>query len=906
MTSSTDSLDITDTEDHVNSDDHSTPPVEQDGGQNDDEMISEAITQYEQAYLKALLNLKTLRCESCQMLIMDVTEDSSEDYVCMKCSKGTNNKNLPANSMDPGQVPAELQGLTLVEEMAISLIHPQVKVHRIKGSGQLRYSGNIISFPQDVSAFSSSLPHAIESIPIIFLTKVTERDGIHGVRHFRIRGPKVKAALIWLKLNNRLYRDVTLNHDVLSSFPADGDVSNRVRRMRQQTTDEIEETDGFDNADDTQAQESFVPQVLNVNEESEVLGALNLQYPTISNAPIDEFRTPGFIPAAFPTLFPYGRPCLKDDRPLKLTPKAYFKKLILHADGRFARHPSFRFFALNIIQRWEAVSQGNVFVKKQDLQNVSAEEIRNRIRNDRNFLRKVMSYAATIPGTDSFWFKKSSELRTMIEQLGMPTLFFTLSYADLHEPDLGRILRSFPNQTSAQSKLVNENPILVDWFFHEKVKLFFSEVVAVKYRILDSWTRFEYQFRGSPHVHGLLWLDESPDTSFLDTRIPTPQEKLIIEQYFDKIVTAMNPNCDEAPADIHPSSIRFNEVIHPNQDMAQLLDKVQKHSHNRFSCMRKKPGSNREFCRFNFPHEMREAPELLQDPNNNRFTFFPRRNDPYLNKFNISIMRSWRANLDISPVTSKQALIQYVAKYTAKPETSRSETFKKLIEICAAQDNSGSTPNLIRRFMCKAIGRDMSSQEVSHLILGLPLVISSRTTESLSTVRSDWVSITHADDSDDPEVPPDRLSRYYSRPQRMNNLTYYEFAKRIKVYKRSGSLHYSERHKEAIIQIWPRYEQGKGYDEQYFEQQLVLHVAHRNEAELRICNESWRDAFQRHSHQSEQLTVDWENIEEEEDDGSQQSHSTEVYLEWMALHAAGPSGDIPDVAQRFRPTSRLE
>ena len=51
-------------------------------------------------------------------------------------------------------------------------------------------------------------------------------------------------------------------------------------------------------------------------------------------------------------------------------------------------------------QRCEALTQGNVFVKKNELTNMTTADIKERIRTDTSFLNRVMSYAATIPGSD--------------------------------------------------------------------------------------------------------------------------------------------------------------------------------------------------------------------------------------------------------------------------------------------------------------------------------------------------------------------------------------------------------------------------------------------------------------------------------------------------------------------------
>ena len=53
------------------------------------------------------------------------------------------------NLMDPGPVPAELQGLSQVEEMLISAVMPIMSVYRLP-HGQLGYNGHVVNLPQDV------------------------------------------------------------------------------------------------------------------------------------------------------------------------------------------------------------------------------------------------------------------------------------------------------------------------------------------------------------------------------------------------------------------------------------------------------------------------------------------------------------------------------------------------------------------------------------------------------------------------------------------------------------------------------------------------------------------------------------------------------------------------------------
>ncbi len=48
----------------------------------------------------------------------------------------------------------------------------------------------------------------------------------------------------------------------------------------------------------------------------------------------------------------------------KLSPLQYFQFLMQYKDQRFATDPRFRFFALNTVQRHDAIKRGRVFAKK--------------------------------------------------------------------------------------------------------------------------------------------------------------------------------------------------------------------------------------------------------------------------------------------------------------------------------------------------------------------------------------------------------------------------------------------------------------------------------------------------------------------------------------------------------------
>ena len=93
----------------------------------------------------------------------------------------------------------------------------------------------------------------------------------------------------------------------------------------------------------------------------------NLPWPRLSEKPLNEFETEGLATMAFPTLFPYGTgdPTTKNRKhPISYTD--FFKHLIRFAKikndqiyWRFATHPRFSYWALNLKQRHHLLSQAN-------------------------------------------------------------------------------------------------------------------------------------------------------------------------------------------------------------------------------------------------------------------------------------------------------------------------------------------------------------------------------------------------------------------------------------------------------------------------------------------------------------------------------------------------------------------
>ena len=128
---------------------------------------------------------------------------------------------------------------------------------------------------------------------------------------------------------------------------------------------------------------------------------------------------------------------------------------------------------------------------------------------------RLCTMLQSVRGTKQFWFLRHSELKCMIREWGSPTLFLTFSCAEYESPDITEFLRKVNNVPPSYNmgKLCVEDPISVSRKFSLKFHAFFRKVI-LKGQVLGIVDHFywkkEYQNRGAPHYHALLWIRDAP------------------------------------------------------------------------------------------------------------------------------------------------------------------------------------------------------------------------------------------------------------------------------------------------------------------------------------------------------------------------------------------------------------
>ena len=151
-------------------------------------------------------------------------------------------------------------------------------------------------------------------------------------------------------------------------------------------------------------------------------------------------------------------------------------------------------------------------------QAISVSRLLSQVANADNALEaNLCTMLQSVRGSKHYWFLRHSELKCMIREYGPPSLFLTFSCAEYESADITEYLKRV-NDIACTSKcnirkLCTEDPVSVSRQFSIKFHSFFRSVI-LNGKVLGNVTHYywkkEYQARGAPHYHVLLWIEGAP------------------------------------------------------------------------------------------------------------------------------------------------------------------------------------------------------------------------------------------------------------------------------------------------------------------------------------------------------------------------------------------------------------
>ena len=166
---------------------------------------------------------------------------------------------------------------------------------------------------------------------------------------------------------------------------------------------------------------------------------------------------------------------------------------------------------------------------------------------------QAYKFLENIRGSPAYWQSELYDVLAMFCKLGIPTWFLTLLAADLHWSQMiqavayqfGRKLSQedvLRMSMAERSKYLHQNPVTGVRMFQHRVQSFFAQYLLSDAHplgeITDYVIKIEFQIRGSPHAHCLLWVKDAP-------KIDQNPDEFVID-FIDKYITATLPNHDHA------------------------------------------------------------------------------------------------------------------------------------------------------------------------------------------------------------------------------------------------------------------------------------------------------------------------------------------------------------------------
>ena len=845
-------------------------------------------------------SVKLIGIEKYNILLDDTTLSfvSSYDgnhYICNTCDRKLKKKELPAqcvlNKLELYNFPDHLRNMNKLERILISQRILFSKIS-IMPKGQFpKIKGTICNIPLQVDSMCETLPRSIDDSNILFIKLKKKLSFKSHVFSEAVRPDYVVQLLNYLKSVNLLYKDVYIrqffeninnNEEMEIDFIDDDQVDFIITNSHPQsnlikfvTDDDVQliidystDTDEFENEDRLNEYRSACNETVLVSKCPHVIADDENMViaPGEGKAPLFILKDENCEELAHPHLFPHGKFGLHAKRDVKLTHTKYFNQRLLNYTQRFASDPDYIFFANFLSQQINLRNQINIAMKKVCGQSLTANMFQDNFKDTvKSFLadENAYSFMNAIKGSPAYWKNTLSDVLAMVKQLGIPSFFLTLSCADLRWNEFPEIISKLNGkelsfeEISALSyfqkcELLNSNPVLLARHFQYRVEMFFKNIVmnGTLGKIVYYIIRVEFQTRGSPHVHCLLWAKDMPVLSnetfpryerFVDSIISAniPQENTELRELIKKFqVHHHSKTCKKYSgkecrfgygkffsnrtiiAKPLPEHLLPFEKVEILEKQKSVLDKV-KHFIDSDLNPKKRNFLNPDKDNYN-PITMsvenilellditladyEEALSISTDPNDYQIHLKRNPISCFVNNYFEEGLLAWEANIDLQPVFNHYKAIHYMCAYFSKNESLCSDAMKEALNQSKELESS-KYERMIKLAKAYSDHREVSIQEAVYQLMpelwlrkGYPavsFVSTSLPNERFRMMKTEEEIIEMPEDSDE-IFKRNMLDRYVDRPNRTflrgkfsvcNDLCYAQFTAN---YRLDSKINYEE------------------------------------------------------------------------------------------------------------------
>ncbi|XP_062614811.1 uncharacterized protein LOC134276593 [Saccostrea cucullata] len=524
---------------------------------------------------------------------------------------------------------------------------------------------------------------------------------------------------------------------------------------------------------------------------------------------------------SFPTIF-CGKGRLQDDKRQVHVSYADIAKWELRSvDRRAAQSVPNLFFKLKKIQMKQVTDKCNLALRKCKTKgrSITANEMKNPqnvnnlVRHDEGFfvfrqLRNSPAYLET----------RKKDVFAMIRQLGLPTWFMSLSAADTRWNDLIRALgvlndgkeytdEEINNMTwFEKSKLVQKDPITCSRYFDHRFRLFMNSVLRSDHHpigvVKDFFYRTEFQQRGSPHIHMIVWIENAP-------KYHENNEQEIVNYVDNYLKCEKNEEDGLSDLQVHKHSqtckkrgkavCRFGFPLPPLEETLILeplecdVDKYKK----MYDDIQKQLNDMKNGCDLPYKELLSTVLKISEEDYIKYIRsslrgpkVFLKRSpcDMRVNSYNSVVLNAWKANIDIQYILDPYACAMYIVSYISKSQRGMSD----LLNRAAKEAREG---NLDIKRQVRHIGNhflnsvEVGAQEAAYLVLQMPMTKASRDVVFINTSPSDDRVILIKTDAELEKLTPNStdvecsnvIKRYAKRPKQLENWCLADYVSQLDV-----------------------------------------------------------------------------------------------------------------------------
>lgn len=781
-----------------------------------------------------------------QNCLLGIKSVENTEWVCNTCYRNLKSQKIPScsvfNGMGFPEKPPELD-ITELEERLISPRIPFMQVVEKPRGGQKSLRGNVVNVPSDVNSTVTSLPRTLSDSETVQVKLKRKMNFKHSVLHEAIRPNKCLKALKWLLKNSSLFQTEGikmnenwniesemhewLGYDVgnsesdshIETLSSETELTNQNNANHDDDSDEWTEDPNFENRLTGSTDTLLHP--VDVRSLCKTFSFA----PGEGQVPLGLYQDNNAEYLAFPSIYCGQKRPENKDRQMPVHYSTICKWELRSVDRRAACSVPNIFFKLKKLQIKQIQDRVNLAMRKCQLngQKVTVGQVLNQSTFD-NIVRLDEGYRVLrqLRGSPAYWESAKRDVFAMIRQLGVPTWFCSLSAAETRWPSLLKILgqqvkhveytdEEIANLTwKEKCELVQSDPVTCTRFFNHRVQVFISDVLKSSNfplgRVVDHFHRVEFQQRGSPHIHMLVWIENAPlyaksDKQDLENFIDTHsscQKRNDIPDLINYQTHRHARTCRKKGKNI----CRFNFPL-PPMSRTQILEPLQDAEKEKYPKIvdeyeriasllnEMKTGFDMSFSEFLCKLEISEEMYImaLRSSLKSPKVFLKRDvSEIRVNSYNEMILKCWQANIDVQFILDAYACAAYIVSYISKSQRGMSNL---MYEACKeARQGNKTLKQQVRHIGNKFLTHvEVSAQEAAYLILQLPLRVSTRSFAFINTNHDENRTfllkpldvLSELPESSTDIQSDNALKRYQRRPNALKNICLADFVSQFDV-----------------------------------------------------------------------------------------------------------------------------